>query len=140
MRTNLLHSLFIVVFFNLPCFYQSAEGCNGCFGDLGRRYGTGAGPQTPVRAGRGEGMWWGRVGAGGRRPAGTEVPAVASKSTGATPSEPWLLLLTTGRVDSTRHVTVSSVNVLLLSVSPLVRKNSKLLNPRYKFADYLWKM
>lgn len=46
-------------------------------------------------------MWRGRVGARGGRLASTEVFAVASESPGATSSEPWLLLLTTGRVDST---------------------------------------
>lgn len=80
---------------------QSAEGCNSSLSDLRCCLGTGAGPWPPVCAGRGEGMWWGRVGAGGRRHASSEVSAMASESPGAAPSEPWLLLLTTGGVDST---------------------------------------
>lgn len=87
---------------------QSAERCNSCLCDLGRRHGAGAGPWSSVRAGRGEGIWWGRVGAGGRRPAGTEGSAVASESPGTTPSELRLLLLTTGRAYST-HTVHSSV-------------------------------
>lgn len=43
----------------------------------------------------------GRMGAGGRRPAGAEVPAVASESPGAASPEPRLLLPAAG--EGRRH-------------------------------------
>lgn len=89
----------VLTFFSTP---QSAEGCNRSLRDLRRCSGSRAGPWPHVCAGRGEGMRRGGVGARGRRPAGTEVSAVASESPGATPSKPWLLLLTPGRFDGTR--------------------------------------
>lgn len=54
-------------------------------------------------------MWRGRVGARGRRPASPEVSAVASESPGAAPSDPWLLLLTAGRVDGTQFTLQSDL-------------------------------
>lgn len=87
------------------CFFpthQSAEGRNRGLRNRGRCCGPRAGPRPHVCACRGEGMWRRGVGAGGWRPAGTEVFAVASESPGETSPKPRLLLPTTGRVDSTQ--------------------------------------
>lgn len=49
-------------------------------------------------------MRWRRVGAGGRRPACTEVFVVASESPGKTPSELWLLLPTSGNYNISPNI------------------------------------
>lgn len=52
------------------------------------------------------------MGAGAWRPSSTEVSVVATESPGATPSEPWVLLLTTGELLETDNVLPHSLSDL----------------------------